>query len=90
MAFVPSIANFGGMIGSNIYLEKQAPKYPLGFGFSLAILLSGIIAALTLKWVLERENAKRDRTPPEQVKQMYTEQQLLEMGDRSPLYRYVT
>lgn len=90
MAFVTTLANFGGAIGANIYLEKQAPKYPLGFGFSLAVLLTGIISALALKWSLERENAKRDRTPPDQVKQLYTEQELLEMGDRSPLYRYVT
>ena len=90
MAFTTTLANFGGAIGANIFLARQAPKYQLGFGFSLGVLISGILAALTLKWACERENAKRDRMSPEQVKQLYTEQQLLEMGDRSPLYRYVT
>ncbi len=90
MAFMSTIANFCGAIGANIYLEKQAPRYPLGFGFSLGVLLGGVSAALALKYFLEKENAKRDLISLEQVKQQYSEQQLLEMGDKSPLYRYVT
>lgn len=89
MALMTTIANFGGAIGANIYLAKQAPRYELGFGFSLAVLLTGILSALILKTVLQRTNAQRDRMSVEEIKEQFTEQQLLEMGDRSPLYRYV-
>lgn len=84
-----ALANLGGSIGANIYLEKEAPRYPLGFGFSLGVLVSGIIAALLNRHILLKINAARDKIPLSSIRIQYTEQQLLELGDLSPLYRYV-
>jgi hypothetical protein len=48
--------------------------------------------AFVLRKGYQRENAKRDAfmagKTDEEVKAMYTEQELLDLGDRSPFFRY--
>lgn len=75
--------------GSNIFLARQAPKYALGYGMSLALVITAIVACLVMRSVLLHINKKRDQMPEEEVRAKYTEEQLLEMGDESPLFRYV-
>ena len=36
MALVVSGGNLGGLVGSNIFLESQSPKYPLGYGLCVS------------------------------------------------------
>jgi len=92
MALLISVGNMGGICGSNIYIAKEAPKYPAGFGTSLAVCVAGIISTGILRISFQRENKKRDeflaREGEEGIKAKYTEQELLDMGDRSPFYRY--
>ncbi|KXS94248.1 hypothetical protein AC578_8814 [Pseudocercospora eumusae] len=90
MALLISVGNLGGAIGSNIYLSSQAPKYPLGFGLCLGILTAAILCTMLLRLAYRRINEKRDLMSEAEVKERYTEAQLLDMGDKSPLYRYVT
>lgn len=90
MALLISMGNLGGAVGSNIYLTSQAPKYPLGFGLCLGILTLAIICTLLLRIAYSRINKQRDSMSEEEVKARYTEAQLLDLGDKSPLYRYVT
>ncbi|KAJ4252786.1 hypothetical protein NW762_010692 [Fusarium torreyae] len=84
-----TVGNLGGAIGSNIFLAKQAPHYWLGYGFSLGILVCGVISTLVLRSVFMRINRSRDQVPAEEVLSKYSEEQLVDMGDKSPLYRYV-
>ncbi|OQU98762.1 hypothetical protein CLAIMM_04495 isoform 3 [Cladophialophora immunda] len=92
MALLISVGNMGGICGSNIYFSAQAPKYPTGFGVSLGICVLGIVAAFVLRVAYQRENRRRDdllaREGEEAIKAKYTEQELLDLGDRSPFYRY--
>ncbi|KAJ9607705.1 hypothetical protein H2200_007783 [Cladophialophora chaetospira] len=92
MALLISCGNFGGIAGSNIYIAKEAPKYPAGFGTGLAISVIAVIMAYVLRISFQRENAKRDAfmvgKTDDEVKAMYTEQELLDLGDKSPFYRY--
>jgi hypothetical protein len=82
------VGNLGGAIGSNIYLAKQAPHYWLGYGFSLGIILAAIVSGFALRFFLNRENERRARMSPEEIHEKFTETELLEIGDRSPLFRY--
>jgi hypothetical protein len=84
-----SIGNLGGAIGSNIFLQEQAPNYWLGYGFSLGILTAGIIATLTLRFAYGTLNKRRENISEAEAKEQYGEEELLAMGDKSPLYRYV-
>lgn len=89
LATMSTAANLGGSIGANIFLEQQAPRYALGFGFSLGTLLAGIVAAIVMRQVLMKRNSYRERMDVKLVKDTYSQEELWHLGDRSPLYRYV-
>lgn len=89
MAVLITGGNFGGAIGSNIFLQQQKPRYWLGYGFSIAILTTAIILTFVLRWVYLRTNKARDAMDVNEIRARYTEEELRDMGDKSPLYRYV-
>ncbi|KAF9888592.1 hypothetical protein FE257_008524 [Aspergillus nanangensis] len=89
MALIISIGNLGGAVGSNIFLQEQAPNYWLGYGFSLGIVLASIVSAVILKVTFSRENAIRERMDEAEIRAKYSQAELMEMGDKNPLYRYV-
>ncbi|KAF9880140.1 major facilitator superfamily transporter [Colletotrichum karsti] len=88
VAFNICVGNIGGIIGSYMYLDSEKPKYYTGFGLSLAFGGSGLIVALLLELSYKWGNDKRDKISEEEVRAKYTERELLEMGDKSPLFRY--
>ncbi|KAM0717210.1 hypothetical protein Q7P37_007062 [Cladosporium fusiforme] len=89
MALLISIGNLGGAIGSNIFLEEEKPNYWLGYGFSLGILLAGMTATLIIRLSYGSVNKRRDKISEAQAREQYSEEELLALGDKSPLYRYV-
>jgi len=92
MALLISVGNMGGIMGSNIYLAREAPVYRTGFGVSLAMCLLAMIMTLVVRTAYKQENAKRDKllseNTEEEIRSRYTEQQLLDMGDKSPFFKY--
>ncbi|KAH8892180.1 high-affinity nicotinic acid transporter [Thozetella sp. PMI_491] len=90
MALMISVGNLGGAVGTNIYLSREAPYYWTGYGVSLAVVVISTIAAVLLRWKLIAINRERDALSLDEVHELYTEQQLAEMGDNSPLFRYTT
>ncbi|KAI0966574.1 retrograde regulation protein 2 [Xylaria arbuscula] len=89
MALLISLGNLGGAIGSNIFLEQEDPHYWLGYGFSLGIVVASVFCVVVLAYSWNRENARRDTISEDEIRARYSEQELLDMGDKSPLYRYV-
>lgn len=89
MALLISIGNLGGAIGSNIFIAEQAPFYWLGYGFAIGMITIAIISTFVLRWAYMRENKRRDKLDEAEIRATYTEEQLLLMGDKSPMYRYV-
>lgn len=105
------LGNMGGLVGSNIYLEREAPSYWSGYGVSAACLATAIVCTFVLRYVWARANAVRDNMSEVEIRSRYTDrkskypeankitseiqslimtvEELLDMGDRSPLYRYV-
>ena len=82
----------GGICGSNVYIQAQAPKYPLGFGMGLASSCGAVIMAYVLRRAFRRENRRRDELAEgktdDEIRANYTDQELLDLGDRSPFFRY--
>lgn len=89
MALLICMGNLGGAVGSNIYLEKQKPHYWLGFGFGLGVSIAAILATVALKFEYERLNRGREAVDPDQIRARISDQELLQMGDKSPLFRYI-
>jgi hypothetical protein len=92
MALLISLGNLGGIAGSNIYLAREAPKYRTGFGVSFAICVAAIAMAFFLRHAFDKENKRRDALVAERgadaIRAEYSEQELHDLGDLSPLYRY--
>lgn len=88
VAFNICLGNVGGVIGSYMYLESEAPKYYTGFGLSLAFGASAFIIAFLLELSYKWGNSKKAKLTEDEVRAKYTDKDLLDMGDKSPLFRY--
>lgn len=92
MALLISVGNMGGIMGSNIYLAREKPKYTTGFAASLAMCVAAIAMTFVLRWAYTRENKKRDQMIQEHgeeaIRARYTDEDLLMLGDKSPFFRY--
>lgn len=88
MALQLTVGNLGGAVGSNIYLKAEAPYYWTGYGVSLGVLVMAILAGYILRWKLQLINNERDKMTTEEVMTKYTPEQLADMGDNNPLFRY--
>ncbi|KAF1848174.1 MFS general substrate transporter [Cucurbitaria berberidis CBS 394.84] len=88
VAFNICVGNIGGVIGSYMYLEAEKPKYYTGFGLSLAFGASGFIVAFLLELSYKWGNTKKAKMSEDEVRAKYTDEELLNMGDKSPLFRY--
>jgi hypothetical protein len=81
------LGNCGGIVASNIYLPKQRPRYPVGFGVSLGLVWLCGFSAIVFLLLIRSENKKRDRgehdhrlnAPPEEVENL---------GDDHPGFRF--
>ncbi|KAB8271753.1 major facilitator superfamily domain-containing protein [Aspergillus minisclerotigenes] len=82
------IGNSGGVIGSYMYMDKEAPTYYTGFGLSLAFGGSGLIVALLLELSYIYANRKKANKSEAEIRERYTDDELLAMGDKSPLFKY--
>lgn len=88
LAFNICIGNIGGVVGSYMYIDSEEPYYYTGFGLSLALggtaLLVSLVLELSFKWA----NRKKERMGEEEIRERYSDDELLAMGDKSPLFRY--
>ena len=88
VAFNICVGNIGGIIGSYMYLDREAPTYFTGYGLSLAFGASGMIVAFMLELSYKWGNTRREKISEEEVSANYSEDDLIKMGDKSPLFRY--
>lgn len=49
MALLVTVGNLGGICGSNIFLSKEAPKYPVRFSVYLGVLSCSITATVAMR-----------------------------------------
>lgn len=88
IALAQGSGNMGGIVGSYMFLAKESPKYPTGFGLSLAFGASGFLVCFFMEAVYKYGNAKKAKLADE-AKIKYSEEELFDMGDKSPLFKYV-
>ena len=82
------IGNIGGIIGSTVFLNKEAPSYPSGYGTALAMLLFCGIMSTVLFFGMRTENRKRARGERDHRLEMPKE--LLDnIGDDHPGFRFI-
>ncbi|KAF5009273.1 hypothetical protein FDECE_4485 [Fusarium decemcellulare] len=88
MALMIAVGNLGGAAGTNIYLARESPHYWTGYGTSLGVIILSLASSIFLRYKFKSINAKRDAMTLEEIREKYTEEELRDMGDDSPLFRY--
>jgi MFS family permease len=88
VAFNICIGNIGGVVGSYMYLDREAPTYWTGYGLSLAFGASGLIVSCLLELSYKWGNARKAKIDEDDVRATYTDAELMKLGDKSPLFKY--
>jgi hypothetical protein len=72
---------------SNFYRSQDSPKFLLGHGLSLMLVLIGLIAVVILRIGYARCNKKRDALG--YTEGTLTAEEIESLGDKAPTYRYI-
>lgn len=81
------LGNIAGIIGSNIFLIEESPRYPTGYGTALAMTWMGTIAATIMFFVMRHENKKREAGERDE-RLALPEEDVRNMGDWHPSFRF--
>ncbi|KAI0142964.1 MFS general substrate transporter [Xylariaceae sp. FL1272] len=84
-----TIGNITGIAASNIFLDRESPRYPTGYGTALALTWFGGLAATALFFGLKRENKLRDAGGRD-YRLSRPKDELENMGDDHPSFRFTT
>ncbi|RDW74831.1 hypothetical protein BP6252_05973 [Coleophoma cylindrospora] len=79
--------NVGGIVASNIFITSQSPRYPVGYGVSLGMLIMSGVLCTVFVFGLQMENRKRDRGGRD-YRYAEGEEALANMGDDHPDFRF--
>ncbi|KAI7336595.1 MFS general substrate transporter [Hortaea werneckii] len=88
LAWQLAAGNIGSIIGTNIFLDNEAPSYPTGYGVSFGIICLGLLSALALEFNLWRLNKAKSKISESEVRDKYSAFELDRMGEKSPLFKY--
>ncbi|KPI35872.1 High-affinity nicotinic acid transporter [Cyphellophora attinorum] len=89
LAWTLAAGNIGSLVGTNIFLDKEAPRYQTGYGTALGFICLGLGVACALEVCLKIGNKRKESMSEDEVRQKYTDAELDKMGDKSPLFRYI-
>lgn len=78
--------NLAGAMASNFYRSADAPKYILGHALEIGFVTVGLAAVMVLRVSYGKINEKREREGNEKG---YSSEELSELGDRAPTFRYM-
>ncbi|CDS07080.1 hypothetical protein LRAMOSA09603 [Lichtheimia ramosa] len=88
LAMTGSIGHLGGVIGPQFYYD--GPRYFHGYTIAVCLVISNIIVTLLMRFLLWRENGKRDNMTLEEKQHIIEKYDLKESGDdRHPDFRFV-
>ncbi|KAL8819914.1 MAG: hypothetical protein Q9191_007628 [Dirinaria sp. TL-2023a] len=86
-AFQIGGGNCAALVSSNVFISKQAPKYPAGFGVGFALNMMAGICCTALFLGLRAENKRRDRGQRDYRFDLPAQEQE-NLGDDHPDFRY--
>ncbi|KAF7550264.1 hypothetical protein G7046_g8078 [Stylonectria norvegica] len=88
LAFSMAVGSLGGLTGSMIYVEHQAPEFTLGVGISCGLAGLGLLVVLGLGLSFWRQNRIRAAMSDVEIREAYSESELRALGEKSPLFQY--
>jgi len=95
MALVFSLGNIGGTVSGQVYRPQWGPRYVQGHAINISCYAVALVSGAALWWSYRSDNRKRDaqaaRDGNEKVaKTGLLGQDLGDLGDRHPNFRYYT
>ncbi|GAA5890583.1 hypothetical protein JCM6882_002970 [Rhodosporidiobolus microsporus] len=89
-AFQIGIGNLAALASTNVYRKQDSPHYYLGHGVVLGFVAIGLVCAPAYAFALKRKNSQKERelALPESERPVYTVEELRDMGDRAPEFKY--
>jgi MFS family permease len=88
LGFMIMMGNVSGFGGSYLFIASEAPRYPTAYGVSLGLLCVAIVASVGLDYVYWTINKRRNAMTEDEIDAKYTKEELEDLGDRSPLFKY--
>lgn len=73
-------------MASNFYRQKDGPKFLLGHGLEIGFITMGLISVVILRLNYARINRKRDLLMDDGAE--LTDNDISDLGDRAPTFRY--
>jgi hypothetical protein len=86
MAIQIGFGSMGGAAASNFYFKTDAPRYRLGHSLALTFVGLGLITVTVYYLLCRRINSRRERDG--HGDRTYTAEELVDLGDKSPDFRY--
>ncbi|KAH7049901.1 major facilitator superfamily domain-containing protein [Linnemannia elongata] len=87
IALIISIAQIGSVIGGQLYRNDDAPLYVRGHSVSALLMALATVSVLAFKFLLTRENRRRERLTPEEYA---LESSGTDLADKHPSFRFYT
>merc|ERR1711939_179351 len=88
-ALVVGLGTMGSVVATWSYLPFDAPRYTIGNALNVSVVAASQILAVLLMLYNKRENALRDRGGRDYRLENKTEQEINELGNSHPEFRYV-
>jgi hypothetical protein len=60
-----TIGNLGAVLGTQLYRANDGPRFIVGHSFALGYLVANVLLCITLRWVLKRENQRKEAVTTE-------------------------
>lgn len=83
-----SIGNCAGIMSSFIYPRTEGPRYIKGHAITMAMVAWAILVYAVMWWYFARVNARRDRGEEDHLIEGFSDEEVAELGDESPRFRY--
>ena len=86
-AFQIGGGNCAALVSQNVFISKESPKYPTGFGVGLALNIIAGVCCTVLFFGLRAENKRRDQGKRDDRLALPLDE-LSNLGDDHPTFRY--
>lgn len=80
-----TIGNLGAVLGTQLYRANDGPRFVVGHSFALGYLVANVLLCATLRWILKRENERKEAVA-EEVKAIGDVKEW--PGDTDPRWRF--
>lgn len=86
MALQIGLGNMGGAMSANFYRAQDSPKFILGHSLEMGFITMGLVATFAQRAIYAMINRNRERQ--EQQGLRLSDNELSDLGDRAPTFRY--